>query len=52
MGCVGNRREHLIRIAELGCDFEHFRVVQQRAIEHPVGVDNEPIVDAEARVEH
>ena len=34
MSFVRNRREHSVRIAELGGSLENFGMVQQRAIEH------------------
>jgi len=49
---VRNRREHSVRIAELGGSLENFGMVQQRAIEHPVSIDDETIVDVETPIEH
>jgi hypothetical protein len=49
---VRHRREHFIRIAELSSRFEHLRMMQQRAIEHAMPVDHQPIVNIEPRVEH
>jgi hypothetical protein len=48
---VRNRREHLVRIAKLRGDFEHCRMMEQRTIEHAMLVDDQTIVDIEARVE-
>jgi hypothetical protein len=51
VGFVRNRREHFIWIAEFCGGFEHVRVMQQSTIEHAVSIDDETIVDVEARVE-
>ena len=39
-----HRREHVVSIAELGGRLKHFRVMQQRAIEHAVAIDHQTIV--------
>ena len=51
MRFVRYRREHFIWIAEFCGGFEHFRVMQQRAIKHAVSIDEETIIDVETRVE-
>jgi hypothetical protein len=38
MSFVRNRREHFVGVAKLGRYLEHFRVMQQRAIQHAVGI--------------
>src|SRR5688500_14103334 len=44
--------EHFIRLAELRSRVEHLRMMQQRAIEHAMTIDHQPIVDVKPRVEH
>lgn len=45
-------REHFIWIAELSSGFENLRVMQQRAIEHAMTIDHQPIVNVKPRVKH
>ena len=40
MRFVRHRREHFVRIAKPGRYVEHFRVMQQGAIEHAMGIDD------------
>ena len=52
MSLVGHRRKHFVRITELAGHLQHVRMVQQSPVEHAVGVDDEPVIDVEARVEY
>ena len=49
---VRHRGENLVRIAELRCSLEHFRMMQQRTVEHAMFIDDQPIVDVKARIEN